>query len=79
MTKQEYLKVQIGDMIKIKWNGRIVTIKGENSPWFKFRSGNTDGFMVGNVFYGYKQCAVVKEVDPLTDVWTKYYRERASK
>lgn len=63
MTKKEYLEVKVGDKIRLKLeHNRVVTI-GDigNSPWFKFNSAGEDGFMVGNIWYRYKDCEVVKK------------------
>ena len=61
MTKKEYDNVKIGDKIKIKENDRIVTI-GDilYSPFFKYQSRGKDGFMIGNCWYPYEWCEVVK-------------------
>lgn len=65
MTIKEYNQLKEGDKIQIKVfpdNNRIITLGDiSKSPWFKYETGGKQkGFMVGNIFYGYKQAKVVK-------------------
>lgn len=64
MTKKEYDQVKVGDKIRIKMfpdMNRVVTVGTiEKDPWFKFNSGGKDGFMVGNIWFPYQKCEVVK-------------------
>lgn len=64
MTRQEYDNLKVGDKIKIKMSpdmNRVITlgIKAK-SPWFKFKSVEKDGFMIGNIWYPYQKCEIVK-------------------
>lgn len=61
MTKQQYKQVKVGDKILLKDNNRIITVGDiSKSPFFKFKSGNKDGFMIGVIWYPYQWCKVVK-------------------
>ena len=67
MTLKEYNSLKEGDKIQImKYfdKGRIITLQKPYEVFFKYTSGTSNkikGFMIGNVFYGYKDCKVVKE------------------
>lgn len=62
MTIQEYHNLKVGEKFRIKETGRVVTLGTiETSPWFKYESRFGFGFMVGNIWYRYQDCEIVKQ------------------
>ena len=64
MTIREYNRLKSGDKIMImKYfdKGRIITLKEPYGTHCKFTSEGNKGFMVGNIFYHYQDCKVIKE------------------
>lgn len=65
MTLKEYDALKVGDKIRITNffdKGRIITLGKEyEGLHFKYTSRNTKGFMIGNIFYSYKDAKVLKE------------------